>query len=1019
MKNRLTKLFIALFAIFSFALMGLNLMPQAKASAFTATEATYTISNTGNTFSVKKGLEPSQVDLGIDLATLEEAFETILGDPDLDENATVEVVFNTVTISTEEQITLSRNFIFSGVLNIENTSSLFISENPNADKDQEIVCDNLVLTNISDTLSNFAFFEANNSKTFFTLKNADFNIISASSETTHAIKFNSNTHKLLLKGIVTHDTTYLYNYTPDTLLYLDQDNANNDDFYADNEGNPIETTEQIKIAIPYTANNSLICSNIEYANTLLIDLVADDDFFTVSTVPNNSTLYVAVESNFTFNTNGGTFATADAAPITIFYNNDTPYTFPDQTKITKEYHHFIGWFGQIEYNSQTYYFDQTLIEEFVAQGSNPATIPTIFKTDLSTFVAAKSFTNYAFSSKGTAEQYAKYYPVTVMAENGQAPTFIAKWALDTYDVTFNTNGGTAVSTETYEYGSTISEPATIPTKTGYTFDKWYKDAELTTPFDFAAETMPAENIIIYAGYTVNNYTITFVTNTTETTIDPITYNFGAEIADFAPLSKEGHTFEGWFLNEGCTTPFEAETMPAENITVYAKWTLDRISVYFNSKGGSTIDEIFVDYGTYVTIPAAPTKTGSVFDGWYYDYNCTNDQKVVWTEGKLQVKTQLRLYAKWIDLPYHLVFQDGNNRIGYKTFGYGATIELLDGLIKDGYTFGGWYADEALTTPFTLTSMPAENTYVYAKWISKIIIDIDESTQKYVADAINPTFELNSDLQNFVIKYKVNGEWVMDAPTDVGTYDVMITRNEDEHYARFESVIEGGYVIEPIVADYTWLIAILFAVFALEIIVSIAVRILRKLKKNMVITSLAIVTGNIMIPSNQVVLIIISAICAVAGFVVMCYQLVKLHRTLPLALITPEEDNDSMEKHFKHSEKVIAEETHSYSAQDVEDMLLHDTVGHAIKEKHNLNELEKEEIKERVPIGPLAYSEEHDNMQKIEDEDVEQATTPASNVEIVDDEFIANDTDDNERLYNSDDPFLRKDPTDYNIDKKED
>ena len=101
------------------------------------------------------------------------------------------------------------------------------------------------------------------------------------------------------------------------------------------------------------------------------------------------------------------------------------------------------------------------------------------------------------------------------------------------------------------------------------------------------------------------------------------------------------------------------------------------------------------------------------------------------------------------------------------------------------------------------------------------------------------------------------------------------------------------------------------------------------------------------------------------------------------------------------------------------MLLHDTVGHAIKEKHNLNELEKEDVKEKVPIGPIAYSEEHDNMQKVEDDDTNQTTKPSSNVEIVDDEFIANDTDDNERLYNSDDPFLRKDPTDYSSDKKED
>ncbi len=1019
MKNRLMKLFIAVFAIFSFALVGLNLTPQAKASAFTATTNTYNITNTGDTFYVTKGIEPSDIDIATDLISLEAAFDAILADPDLDENATVEIKFN-VTLSAEEQITLNRNFIFSGMLNTDNASSLFICENPNADKDQEITCDNLIISTTSDNLSNFAFFEVNNPRTYFTLFNTDFTFFQTYIETSHAIKFNSNSNTLLLKGTVTHDTTYLYNYTQSTLLYLDQDNANADDFYADAEGNPIETTEIINIAIPYTANKSLISNNIESANANLINLVADDDFFATSKIPNNTALYVAVEADFTFNTNGGEFSPPDAAPTSIYYNNNNPYTFPDQTKISREYHHFIGWFGQIEYNSQTYYFDQTCLEQYVTSGSDPSTIPTYFKTNLNDFESTKSFSSYHFASQGTDEAFAKYHSAIVMAENGQAPAFIAKWALDTYTVSFNTNSDTFISPKTYEYSSTITEPTTIPTKAGYTFDKWYKDAELTIPFNFETETMPAENITIYAGYTINSYTIYFETNTTESTIAPIDYYFGATIEEFDAIVKEGYNFIGWFLNAEFTTPFELETMPAEDLTVYAKWEIKKIRVYFNTKGGSMINEIYIDYGEYVQMPTAPTKIGFVFNGWYYDFNCTNDKKVVWGDGnKLQIKTQTTFYANWYPLSYNLVFYDGSNMIQTQSYGYGATIEIIEAPTKANYTFGGWYADSNFTTPFTLTTMPEQNTYVYAKWISKIIITINETPQTYVADAINPSFELDSDLQNFIIKYKVDGEWVNDAPANVGTYDVMISRNEDDLYARFDKVIVGGYVVEPIVADYTWLIAILFAVFALEIIVSIAVRILRKLKKNMVITSLAIITGNTLIPSNQVVLIAIAAICAVTGFVVMCYQLVKLHRTLPLALINPEDEDKTVEKHFKHSEKVISEETHTYSAQDVEDMLLHDTVGYAIKEKHNLNELEEVEHKEKVPIGPVAYSEEHDNIQKVEDDDIKEQSKVSSNVEIVDDEFVANDTDDSERLYNSDDPFLRKDPNDYSSDKKED
>lgn len=66
----------------------------------------------------------------------------------------------------------------------------------------------------------------------------------------------------------------------------------------------------------------------------------------------------------------------------------------------------------------------------------------------------------------------------------------------TYMVTFDTDGGSEVPSQTVAYGGLAIEP-TAPTKDGYTFDNWYKDAELTTLFDFMTETITA-NTTIYA-----------------------------------------------------------------------------------------------------------------------------------------------------------------------------------------------------------------------------------------------------------------------------------------------------------------------------------------------------------------------------------------------------------------------------------------------------------------------------------------------------------------------------------------
>ena len=63
-------------------------------------------------------------------------------------------------------------------------------------------------------------------------------------------------------------------------------------------------------------------------------------------------------------------------------------------------------------------------------------------------------------------------------------------------------------------------------------------------------------------------------------------------------------------------------MPASNITLYAKWTVVQYTITFESNGGSSVTAITQDFGTTVTAPADPTKTGYTFAGWYSDIGLT-------------------------------------------------------------------------------------------------------------------------------------------------------------------------------------------------------------------------------------------------------------------------------------------------------------------------------------------------------------------------------------------------------------
>ncbi len=163
-------------------------------------------------------------------------------------------------------------------------------------------------------------------------------------------------------------------------------------------------------------------------------------------------------------------------------------------------------------------------------------------------------------------------------------------------ISFDTDGGTEVADIIGGEGEPITPPAN-PTKTGYSFTGW--NPALPSVF-------PAEDMTVKAQWQINQYTITFNTNG-GTTISPITQNYNTAINKPSDPTKEGYTFAGW----DATIP---DLMPAENITINALWTTNQYTITFDTDGGTTIAPISQDYGTSVTAPANPTKTGYTFAG---------------------------------------------------------------------------------------------------------------------------------------------------------------------------------------------------------------------------------------------------------------------------------------------------------------------------------------------------------------------------------------------------------------------
>ena len=157
---------------------------------------------------------------------------------------------------------------------------------------------------------------------------------------------------------------------------------------------------------------------------------------------------------------------------------------------------------------------------------------------------------YTFGGWNKADGTAWDYASDKVTDN---ITLYAKWAANTYTITFDTAGGSEIAPITQEYGTVITAPE-APTREGYTFIGW--DKEIPT-------TMPTENMTVTAQWEINQYTITFDTNG-GSEIAPITQDYGTAITVPADPTREGYTFMGW--DQEIPT-----TMPAENITLKARW----------------------------------------------------------------------------------------------------------------------------------------------------------------------------------------------------------------------------------------------------------------------------------------------------------------------------------------------------------------------------------------------------------------------------------------------------------------
>ena len=471
--------------------------------------------------------------------------------------------------------------------------------------------------------------------------------------------------------------------------------------------------------------------------------------------------------------------------IQIIVKNGSTFTAPASDGLTRPDGNTDSYFMWLDGNGNSYEPGGSVpadVTELTVQWTAPTYAVTL-NTNGGTIADGKDVTGYTYGVGATLPTdvtrtgytFKGWYdnenltgsPVTAIggAETGNKE-YWAKWEINQYTITFDTNGGSEIAPITQDYGTKITAPDN-PTRKGYTFKGWDKEIP---------ETMPAENITVKAQWGINQYTITFDTNGGNE-IAPITQDYGTKITAPADPTRKGYTFKGWDKEI-------PETMPADNITVKAQWEINQYTITFDTNGGSEIAPITQDYGTEITAPDNPTRKGYTFKGW--------DKEIPETMPAENITVK----AQWETNQYTIAFDtNGGSEIAPITQDYGTEITAPDNPTRKGYTFKGWDKEIPET-------MPAENMTVKAQWeINQYTITFDTNggseiapiTQDYGTEITAPD---NPTRKGYTFK-----GWDKEIPETMPADNITVKAQWEINQYTITFDTNGGSEIAPITQDY--------------------------------------------------------------------------------------------------------------------------------------------------------------------------------------------------------------------------
>ena len=288
----------------------------------------------------------------------------------------------------------------------------------------------------------------------------------------------------------------------------------------------------------------------------------------------------------------------------------------------------------------------------------------------------------------------------------------AQWTPIDYTLSFDSQGGSAVGSQTVAYDDLGTAP-TAPTLAGYTFDGWYTLSSGGSLWDFGSDTMTGDRTL-FAQWTLIVYTVTFDSHGGSAVAGQVVAEGGVAAAPSDP-TRAGYTFDGWFDSAvgGATWTFATHTILAD-AAIHAHWTVITHGVTFDSTGGTAVAPETVNEGGFATSPTSPARPGYIFDGWF----TSAVGGTAWGFATDAIMDETTIIAHWTAAAVVSFDPTGGGAVA------GQTIPLGDGATPPpppsrlGFAFLGWFTAPTGGTQWDFADAVMSDTTLYARWAAQ-------------------------------------------------------------------------------------------------------------------------------------------------------------------------------------------------------------------------------------------------------------------------------------------------------------